>query len=181
MSENAQNRLNDDDMLRYKRLIFYSEEVDKINELLSDFLDSSQAKASLLVDVEGHLVTKMGYTKSLDTTSLSALIAGSFASTRQVAQLLGEEEFGEIFHQGKNDSIYIFLIRDRVMVVTVFDNRTTIGMVKFYLDELSGKLGGVIDETYKKMESGEIKGEQEFLDGNFGDSITDRLDDLFNL
>jgi hypothetical protein len=54
-------------------------------------------------------------------------------------------------------------------------------MVKFYLDELSGKLGIVIDETYKKMEAGEIKGEAEFLNEGFGDSITDRLDDLFNL
>jgi predicted regulator of Ras-like GTPase activity (Roadblock/LC7/MglB family) len=181
MSELPEHDTNSDDMLRYKRLVFYSEEIDKINELLSDFLDSSQAKASLLVDVEGHMVTKMGYTKSLDTESLSALIAGSFASTRQVAHILGEKEFREIFHQGENDSIYISLIRERSMVVVVFDSRTTIGMVKFYLEELSKKVGKVMEEAEQKMESGEENEQDQLLDENFGDSVKDRLDDLFNL
>lgn len=181
MSESTERDINNDDMLRYRRLIFYSEEIDKINELLSDFLDSSQAKASLLVDVEGHLVTKMGYTKSLDTESLSALIAGSFASTRQVAHILGEKEFAEIYHQGENDSIYISLIRERSMVVVIFDTRTTIGMVKFYLEELSEKIGEVMQQAEQKMESGETNEQDQLLDENFGDSVKDRLDDLFDL
>ena len=181
MTESSGKNINSDDMLRYKRLVFYSEEVDKINELLSDFLDSSQAKAALLIDVEGHLVTKMGYTKSLDTESLSALIAGSFASTRQVARILGEKEFTEIFHQGTNDSIYISLIRERSMVVVVFDNRTTIGMVKFYLEEVSQKVGVVMKEAEDKMESGESQAQDQLLDENFGESVKDRLDDLFDL
>jgi predicted regulator of Ras-like GTPase activity (Roadblock/LC7/MglB family) len=123
----------------------------------------------------------MGYTKSLDTESLSALIAGSFASTRQVARILGEKEFTEIFHQGKNDSIYIALIKDRSMVVVVFDSRTTIGMVKFYLEELSQKVSKVMDEAEQKMESGEAQTQDQLLDENFGESVKDRLDDLFDL
>jgi predicted regulator of Ras-like GTPase activity (Roadblock/LC7/MglB family) len=182
MSDTPEKKpIDENDMLRYKRLVFYSEEVDRINENLSDFLDSTQAKAALVVDTEGHLVTKMGYTKSIDTESLSALIAGSFASTREVAKILGEEEFKEIYHQGKNDSIYVCLVRDRSMIVVVFDNRTTIGMVKFYADSVAGRIGLVIDETYAKMESGEGGGEGEFLEEDFSESMKNKLDDLFGL
>ncbi|MFH1709217.1 MAG: roadblock/LC7 domain-containing protein [Planctomycetota bacterium] len=181
MSDTQAKRVDENDLLRYKRLVFYSEEVGRINEFLSDFLDASQAKAALIIDVEGHLVTKMGYTKSIDTESLSALIAGTFASTRQVAKILGEEEFKEIFHQGKNDSIYILLVRDRSMVVVVFDNRTTVGMVKFYAEDLGVKIGQVIDATIAKMESGEMPAESALLQDNFSDSMKSKLDDLFGL
>lgn len=181
MSESPEKKADINQMLRYKRLVFYSEEIDKFNELLTDFLDSTQAKAALIVDVEGHLVTKMGYTKSFDTESLSALIAGSFASTKQVAKILGEEEFNEIYHQGKNDSIYIIVVRDRSMVVVIFDDRTTIGMVKFYAENLSRDLGAVIDEAAEKAARGEGNEEDNLLTDDFSDSMQNKLDDLFGL
>mgnify|MGYP006306968479 CR=1 FL=1 len=181
MSESPEKKVDVNQMLRYKRLVFYTEEIDKFNELLTDFLDSTQAKAALIVDVEGHLVTKMGYTKSFDTESLSALIAGSFASTKQVANILGEEEFNEIFHQGKNDNIYISVVRDRSMVVVIFDDRTTIGMVKFYAENLCKDLGSVIDQAADKQAKGEGGKEDDMLEDDFSDSMQNKMDDLFGL
>ena len=53
------------------------------------------AKATLLVDKEGHLVTRRGEPlQSGSVESIAALIAGSFAATREMARLLGEQEFG---------------------------------------------------------------------------------------
>ncbi len=182
MSETPEKKVDVNQILRYKRLVFYSEEIGKINEQLTDFLDSTQAKAVLMVDIEGHLVTKMGYTKSLDTESLSALIAGSFASTKQVAKILGEEEFKEIFHQGKVENIFISLVHERSMVVVIFDDRTTIGMVKFYADSLCDKLTEIIVETEKKREEGGGNEEEDnLLQDDFSDSMKSKLDDLFGL
>ena len=181
MSETPDKKVDVNQVLRYRRLVFYSEEIDKINEQLTDFLDSTQAKAVLVVDIEGHLVTKMGYTKSLDTESLSALIAGSFASTTQVANILGEEGFNEIFHQGKNDNIFIALVHERSMIVVIFDDRTTIGMVKFYADSLRKNLDAVFTETEQKRETEGPKEEDDFLQDDFSDSMKSKLDDLFGL
>src|SRR5512140_3862413 len=123
--------------MRQDRLVFYEKDVEESNNILSDVLDRSQAKCALLIDKDGHPVTKKGFTKSFNTDSIGALVAGSFAATRQVAQLLGETEFSVLFHQGKNENIHIGLVAERALVVVIFDDRTTLGMVRLYADELT--------------------------------------------
>lgn len=135
----------DDNTLRQNRLIFYEDDVEKIDACLDDFLEQSKANCVLLIDVEGHLVTKKGYTQSLDTTSIAALVAGSFASTRALAQNLGEKEFSVIFHQGDNENIHISLVADRCLIVIIFDDRTTIGMVRLYAKEVTSSLNEVLN------------------------------------
>ena len=68
-------------------LIIYEEETNHINGLLSKMLKGCEAKCALLVDKDGHLITRQGFTHSLDTTALAALLAGSFASTKEIARL----------------------------------------------------------------------------------------------
>lgn len=126
--------------MRQARLVFYEEDITEINKILEQFLERSQAKCALLIDKEGHLVTKKGFTKSFNTDSIAALVAGSFASTREVAKLLGETEFTVLFHQGKNENIHIGLVAERALVVVIFDDRTTLGMVRLYAEELTQKL-----------------------------------------
>ena len=125
---------------RRQRLTFYEEDVQEIDSVLTSFLDRAQAKCILVVDKEGFLVTKKGFTKSFDTRSLAALAAGSFASTREMARILGEPEFTVLFHQGKNEHIHVSLVADRALLVTVFDDRTTIGMVRLYASEVTEKV-----------------------------------------
>jgi len=134
----------DDEQLRRNRLVFYEDDVAELNSALEKFLERSKANCALLIDVEGHLVTKSGFTQSLDTTSIAALVAGSFASTRALAKNLGEKEFSVIFHQGESESIHIGLVGDRCLIVIIFDDRTTIGMVRLYAKEVSAALEGVM-------------------------------------
>src|SRR6185436_14567109 len=135
--------------MRQARLVFYEEDIAEINKTLDQFLERSQAKCALLIDKEGHLVTKKGFTKSFNTDSIAALVAGSFAATKQVAALLGESEFYVLFHQGKNENIHIGLVADRALVVVIFDDRTTLGMVRLYAEELTVRL---TDSMIKSME-----------------------------
>ncbi len=136
----------DDESLRRNRLVFYEDDVEAIDRHLEEFLGRSKANCVLLIDVEGHLVTKKGFTQSLDTTSIAALVAGSFASTRALAQNLGEKEFSVIFHQGDNENIHISLASDRCLIVIIFDDRTTIGMVRLYAKEVTEAIGGVLNK-----------------------------------
>ncbi|MCX7933970.1 MAG: roadblock/LC7 domain-containing protein [Planctomycetota bacterium] len=146
----AQQPIPDDETLRRRRLVFYEEDVAAIDACLEDFLARSKASCALLVDIEGHLVTKKGFTQNLDTTSIAALVAGSFASTRALAQNLGEKEFSVIFHQGINESIHIGLAGDRCLVVIIFDDRTTIGMVRLYAKEVQEALGKIMRQIEEK-------------------------------
>jgi len=160
--------------MKRARLVFYAEDVGRIDTILEDFLSASQAKAALLVDKEGHMVTKKGMTKALDSTGLAALVAASFASTREVAKLLGETEFSVLFHQGSSESIHVSLVADRALVVIIFDDRTTIGMVRLHAGQLTKKINAVLEEAAKRKPS-----EGEKLDGSFEADFEEKMDALF--
>jgi len=156
-------------------LIIYQAEIEKINLTLKRLLKGSEAKCALLVDKDGHLVTRQGFTQSLDTTSLAALLAGSFASTREIARLVGEPEFSVLFHQGKRDHIHMSLVGDRSILVVVFDDRTTIGMVRLYAKEAASELEQVFNASLEQGQS-----EQTGLSDEFTTSAGDKLDDIFH-
>ncbi len=110
----------------------------------------SDSKCNILVDKEGHVVTKAGQTGDIDLQSVAALVAGSYAATREMARLLGEEEFSVLFHQGKRDSIQLTLIGERTLLATVFDERTTVGMVRLYAKEATEKLCTIFEEILSR-------------------------------
>ena len=162
--------------MKRNRLVFYEAEINEINEILEEFIDRTQAKSVLVIDKEGHLVTRKGFTQTIDTTSISALVAGSFASTREVAKMLGEEEFSMIFHQGKKESIHVSLINERCMSVIIFDDRTTVGMIRIFAQELSDKLSAVFEKAAKKQPTGD----EPDIGEEFHSEATDKLDDFFS-
>lgn len=164
----------DSEILRDKRLIFYQEDIEKITRVLEEFLRLSGSKSNLLIDKDGHLITKAGETGSYDLSTVSALVAGSFAATREMARLLGEEEFTVLFHQGKRDNIQLTLIGERTLLATIFDSRTTIGMVRLYTKEAVVKLGKLFkDAGSRRGAPGETISEK------FGEEAKGRLDDFF--
>ncbi len=101
-----------------------------INEKLNQVLKSTNCLSVMLIDKAGQLITTAGDISQLDTTSFSSLCAADFAATSQLAMLVGEKEFATLFHQGEKQNIYIASIEDRVMLAVVFDQRTTLGLVR---------------------------------------------------
>lgn len=132
-----------DKSLRESRLVFYKDDVDTINAILDAFLKQSAAKCALLIDKDGHMVTCRGASKRIDLDTISALVAGSFAATREMARVLGEEEFSALYHQGKSDNIQLSIVGDRALLTAIFDEGTTIGMVRLYAAEAAKRLTAI--------------------------------------
>lgn len=153
--------------------VLYEDQIKQIDKALTRIIKESEARCALLVDKDGHLITRQGFTHTLDTTALAALLAGSFASTKEIARLVGEPEFSVLFHQGKRDHIHISLIGERTILVVIFDDRTTIGMIRLYAKEVGETLKAILES---KPES--TKGELE-LGEEFSDSVDAKLDDIF--
>lgn len=154
-------------------LILYEEEITQIDALLNKMLKGAEAKCALLVDKDGHLITRQGFTHSLDTTALAALLAGSFASTKEIARLVGEPEFSVLFHQGKKDHIHMSIVGERSILVVIFDDRTTIGMVRLYAKETAMELAKVFEQIKTKT------GAKPNISQEFADMTQNRLDDIF--
>jgi predicted regulator of Ras-like GTPase activity (Roadblock/LC7/MglB family) len=167
-------KMSANERLRHDRLTFYKEDVEKIDRLLAEFLRLSGAKCALLIDKEGHLVTRKGEVRSIDMDTISALVAGSFAATKEMARLLGEDEFTALYHQGMRDNIQLSLVGDRTLLTILFDDRTTVGMVRLYANETAKKLSDI----YRQTEGREPPNVS--LESGYGDSAKKRLDNLFD-
>lgn len=141
---------------------------------MKEFLNLSDSKCNILIDREGHMVTKAGTTEDFDMQAVAALVAGSYAATREMARLLGEDEFSVLFHQGKRDNIQLTLVGDRTLLATVFDERTTIGMVRLYAKEATEKLLEVFEEIEDRKDEGGSP-----LDDDFSESAKDQLENFF--
>ena len=169
-------KLSANEKLRFDRLQFYKEDIEKIDKILSEFLRLSGAKSALLIDKDGHMVTKRGEVRTIDMDTISALVAGSFAATKEMARLLGEDEFTALFHQGERDNIQLSLVGERTLLTILFDDRTTVGMVRLYAGETAKKLTDVYEECLVKNEQsgGPV------LDQAHIDSAKEQLDNLFS-
>ncbi len=157
------------------RLVFYENDIEKINKVLQAFITLSEAKCAMLIDKEGHMVTNAGQEAQFDTDTISALAAGSFAATKEMAKVLGEDEFSVLFHQGKVDNIQLTLIGDRCLLAVVFDERTTIGMVRLYAKEAATRLM----EIFKVVEKREPSADEKLLKDGFSNDAGNKMDDLF--
>ncbi|MCZ6690589.1 MAG: roadblock/LC7 domain-containing protein [Planctomycetota bacterium] len=145
---------------------------------MENFLKLSDSKANILIDKDGHMVTKAGATEDMDLLTISALVAGSFAATREMAKLLGEEEFSVLFHQGKKDSVQLSLIGDRTLLATIFDERTTIGMVRLYAKEATAKLMAVFRDIDSRADDGGEKVAAEL--GDYQEKAQEAVDEFFS-
>lgn len=161
-----------DQTLRQDRLVFYANDVERLNTEIDAFLELSKSRCVLLVDRDGHLVTRRGEVVQTSEDTISALIAGSFAATKEMARLLGENEFAILFHQGKRDSIQLQLIGQRTLMAVLFDGRTNLGMVRFYAQEAGARIQDILVEIAAEDRSSGL-GE------DFEKGAEDALDKLF--
>ena len=167
--------VSENDALRLRRLVFYAADVDRINQALLTFVKKSGAQSVLLIDQEGHLVSRQGFKgDGGDGQALAALVAGSFISTRQVAKLLGEHDFRVMSHQGPNTSIHLTLIGERTLQVAVFPSAIKVGMIQVLCTELAKQMEVILAEAAGREPE---QGQQ--LGGNFSEAMKDQLDNLF--
>lgn len=161
--------------LRQNRMVFYENDVHRLDTELDTFLELSSARCALLIDKEGHLVTRRGEAVGTSMEAIAALVAGSFAATKEMARLLGESEFTVMFHQGARDSIQLQLVGNRTLLAVLFDERTNMGLVRFYAQEASQHIEVVLNEIENRPE-GESQGG---LDQNFSADASAALENLF--
>ena len=118
---------------------FREEDARRIQTVLNGFLRESNARTALIVDRTGQLVATVGEAPKFDPTAFASLTAADFSANDQLARMLGEPEFGALFHQGEKESMYLADVARRVILVVLFDNRTTLGLVKLRVKNAVGR------------------------------------------
>jgi predicted regulator of Ras-like GTPase activity (Roadblock/LC7/MglB family) len=160
-------------------IVMYEEEFNQIKQVISKLRVDANAKVVFLVDKNGQQIAAHGEIENLDTTSLASLTAGNVAATDGLARLIGEKEFTILFHEGEKDNIHISIVGGRVILVVIFDERSSLGLVRLRVKKASVELERVFETIMQKVEQ-----EKDALGGGFDSpfaEITDEdIDSLFS-
>ncbi|MBA2661979.1 MAG: roadblock/LC7 domain-containing protein [Bradymonadaceae bacterium] len=156
------------------QMVIYEEEHQQLTEICERLVRDALAKAIFVVDKDGQLVTATGETAGIDTTGLASLVAGSTAATGSLAQMLGEEEFPVHFHEGTSKHLHVSVIGETLILVVIFDERSSLGLVRLRVKRAYLEMAGVIENLNRKAKAG-----NKDLD-IFGEITDDDIDSLFN-
>lgn len=159
------------------QMVMYDEEFKQINIVIDKLLREANAKVIFLVDKNGQLISGVGDVERFDTTSLASLTAGNIAATGGLAKLIGEKEFSILFHEGEKDNLHISIVGGRVILVVLFDNRSSLGLVRLRVKKASDELTIIFDGLMQKAEEKEKSGTADFP---FAEITDDDIDNLFS-
>lgn len=154
-------------------LVMFEEEFKQITAIIDRLLKEANAKLVFLVDKDGQLIASSGETRDVDTTSLASLTAGNIAATGGLAKLIGEKEFSILFHEGEKDNLHISIVGQRVILVVIFDQRSSLGLVRLRVKKASEELNTIIQKLLHRVET--KPSAQENLLAEISDNDIDKL------
>ena len=155
------------------QLVMYEEEVHQINAICEQLHRDANTRAVLVIDKNGQAIASAGEVDELDITSLSSLVAGSVAATGGIASLLAEKEFAGQFLEGEKTSYHVSIVGQRIILVVLFDERSSLGLVRLRVRKASIELNNVLESLVKKSQSGTAP-------SVFAEISDDDIDNLFN-
>lgn len=120
-----------------------------INGTLAELVEKTEALTALLISRHGICLGQAGGGAKLNTTALAALVAGMFSATKEVANIVGEEQFSILLQQGEKRHIHISLIGEKSMMVIVFEDYSRIGRVRLAAKKISPALVQLINKDRK--------------------------------
>ncbi len=162
-------------MEQLTNLIISDHELETITDALKRLMSDTSATSVMLLDKSGQVISSLGMSTKRNATSLGALLAGAFSSSRHIAELLGEKDFRTIFQQGVHENIYTTMVEEQWLLVIVFDKLTHIGLVKVLSKKTSEELGRTLDRV--RTDTNNQK--SSVLNIQFRSSVEDTIDLLF--
>jgi predicted regulator of Ras-like GTPase activity (Roadblock/LC7/MglB family) len=160
-------------------LVMYEEEYQQIKEILQRLQVDSNSKIVFLVDKNGQQIAVQGDMRGVDATSLASLTAGNVAATDGLAKLIGEKEFSILFHEGEKDNIHISIVAQRVILVVIFDERSSLGLVRLRVKKASEELNRVFGNIMSKVEREKAAAGAAF-ESPFAEITDEDIDSLFS-
>jgi len=153
---------------------FSENDFKQIQAHLQAYLRDCNARCALLVDRNGQLVATVGEMPQFDATAFSSRTAADFSANDQLAKMIGEPEFASLVHQGERESMYLADVAKRVILVVLFDQRATLGLVKIKARGVVENLNKVFEEMFNRVGAGPtqkkglLEGAEDEIDKLFG-------------
>lgn len=155
-----------------KSMVMFEEHIQQINSVCEVLHRDANGKAVLVIDKNGQSIASAGEVEQLDVTSLSSLTAGNVAATGGIANLLAEKEFAGQFHEGERTNVHISIVSGRIILLVLFDERSSLGLVRLRVRKASAELTRILEDLEQVTSASDSSPFDEITD--------DDIDNLFN-
>lgn len=145
----------------------------RIAEQLDRMLAEAGASTTMLLDKGGEVIAARGEPIAEDLITLGALLAGTFATSREIARMMKETQFRSLFQQGMKRNMHIELVGEGWLIVILFDKTTHVGLVRELCRQVTPQLEAVLLQVQRQ--SRVVSG----LNPAFRTSVEDTIDLLF--
>jgi hypothetical protein len=116
----------------------------------------------------------------MNTAVISALAAGNLAATNEMARLVGEPaRFKLLLHEGRQRSVFLSDVGEEMVLITVVNNQTPIGLVRLSTQAAVNQLIEVVKLAEKNNNSRHNPFLNPGTGKSLGDEVSASLDELF--
>jgi len=159
--------------------VMFPEEQQQMSMVCARLARDANAKAVLLIGRDGQPIADAGDVDELDVTSLSSLTAGNVAATGGISKILREKDFTSQFHEGEKTHVHITLVGGRAILVVLFDERSSLGLVRLRVKKASQELERTFEVLLRKSEAERGSMAHRF-DSPFAEITDEDIDSLFS-
>lgn len=152
------------------QMVMYAEEFNEIQNIVDRLVKDANAKVVFIVNKNGQLIAAGGDVANLDTTSLASLTTRNIAATGGMAKQLKDNEFVTQFHEGEKENLHIQLVGNRVILVVIFDSKSSLGLIRLRVRRASEELNHILEMKKVAYEA----------DSPFAEITDEDMDNLFN-
>jgi len=117
------------------------EDIQRLDSLLNDFLEKSDASTAIIIDKGGFVITSEGDSRSFDLTTIGALASGAFLANQTIANLVHESNFDSVYQQGEKFSMFAINIDEHCILVVIFQAKVGVGVVKYNALDVRKEIG----------------------------------------
>lgn len=133
------------------------EDIQRLDDVLNDYLDKSDATTALVIDKGGFLITHRGDARQFDLTTIAALASGAFLANQTIANLIHENDFESVYQQGAKFSMFVANIDEHCLLMVIFPCKTGVGVVKYHSIEARSRIA-------KQLQTAQVRNPDAGLD-----------------
>ncbi len=123
----------------------------QIARSLDGMVDGLAQSSSVLIDRAGRIVEIARKPFGVNLPAISALAAGCYATTSELAKATGEENFSLLFQHENDQQVYIWPVGDRALVVVLLKGTAATG-VEMLESRFAGTIGTDLTRTISEAQ-----------------------------
>jgi predicted regulator of Ras-like GTPase activity (Roadblock/LC7/MglB family) len=143
--------------LHLSQLLVDEETCASITTVLRQLIKDSQATSGMVLDRAGQIIVWEGDGYENQRLQLGALIAGTYASTREVARILHENSFRTLLQEGAKEKIFTEAVGDQWLVSVIFGRHTHLGLVKVLCSRATVDLVQILEWTIERNKNRRLR------------------------